>query len=71
MNFRLIALVSALLACGSAMADGQPDFSPPPMPGFMLKKSDKPLTLEEMKQQADEASKRARAEKEALGKKGK
>ena len=39
------------------------DFSPPPVPGFMLHKPDKPLTLEEMKAQADEASRKARAEK--------
>ena len=42
------------------------DFSPPPVPGFMLHKPDKPLTLEEMKAQADEASGKARAEKENL-----
>ena len=42
----------------------QPDFSPPPVPGFMLRKPDKPLTLEEMQQQADEASRRARAERD-------
>jgi len=42
----------------------QPDFSPPPVPGFMLRKPDKPLTLEEMQRQADEASSRARAERD-------
>lgn len=40
----------------------QPDFSPPPVPEFMLRKPAKPLTLEEMKKQADEAAQRARAE---------
>jgi hypothetical protein len=42
----------------------QPDFSPPPVPEFMLRKPAKPLTLEEMKKQADEAAQRARAESE-------
>lgn len=40
----------------------QPDFSPPPVPEFMLRKPAKPLTLEEMQKQADEAARRARAE---------
>lgn len=42
----------------------QPDFSPPPVPGFMLHKPPKPLTLEEMQKQADEAAQRARAERD-------
>lgn len=42
----------------------QPDFSPPPVPEFMLRKPAKPLTLEEMQKQADEAAQRARAERE-------
>ena len=42
----------------------QPDFSPPPVPEFMLRKPAKPLTLEEMQQQADEAARRARAERD-------
>ena len=42
----------------------QPDFSPPPVPEFMLRKPEKPLTLEEMQKQADEAAKRARAERD-------
>ena len=42
----------------------QPDFSPPPVPEFMLRKPAKPLTLEEMQKQADEAARRARAESE-------
>lgn len=37
-----------------------PDFSPPPVPEFMLKKPVRPLTLEEMQRQADEAAARAR-----------
>ena len=47
----------------AASAVQELDFSPPPVPGFMLHKPDKPLTLEEMKAQADEASRKARAEK--------
>lgn len=43
----------------------QPDFSPPPVPEFMLRKPAKPLTLEEMQKQADEAARRARAESDA------
>jgi len=42
----------------------QPDFSPPPVPEFMLRKPAKPLTLEEMQKQADEAARRARAERD-------
>lgn len=38
----------------------QPDFSPPPVPGFMLKKPERPLSLEEMQKMADEAALRAR-----------
>jgi len=42
----------------------QPDFSPPPVPEFMLRKPAKPLTLEEMQKQADEAARHARAERD-------
>ena len=35
-------------------------FAPPPVPSFMLQKPARPLTIEEMQQQADEASQRAR-----------
>lgn len=42
----------------------QPDFSPPPVPEFMLRKPARPLTLEEMQKQADEAAQRARAERD-------
>ena len=42
----------------------QPDFSPPPVPEFMLRKPARPLTLEEMQKQADEAARRARAERQ-------
>lgn len=41
-----------------------PDFSPPPVPEFMLRKPARPLTLEEMQSQADEAARRARAQSE-------
>ncbi|MBI3043897.1 MAG: hypothetical protein HYY78_13850 [Betaproteobacteria bacterium] len=40
-------------------------FEPPPVPEFMLRKSAKPLTLEEMQRQADEAAERARRERAA------
>lgn len=42
----------------------QPDFSPPPVPEFMLRRPEKPITLEEMQKQADEAARRARAERD-------
>ena len=42
-------------------------FEPPPMPDFMLKKPEKPLTVEEMQRQADEASERARRARVAAG----
>lgn len=42
-------------------------FEPPPVPEFMLKKPEKPLTLEEMKRQADEAAERARRARAASG----
>ena len=42
----------------------EPDFSPPPVPEFMLRQPEKPLTLEEMRQQADEAARRARLKKD-------
>ena len=46
---------------------GQMVFEPPPVPDFMLKKPAKPLTLEEMKRQADEAAERSRRAREAGG----
>ncbi len=49
----------------------QPDFSPPPVPEFMLRKPAKPLTLEEMQKQADEAARRARAERDKSAPTGK
>ena len=67
-------LLCLCLACARAMPAAepvspqagqgapQPDFSPPPVPEFMLRKLSKPLTLEEMQKQADEAARRARAE---------
>ena len=42
----------------------QPDFSPPPVPEFMLRKPALPLSLEEMQRQAEEAASRARAERD-------
>lgn len=44
----------------SAVQVTEPDFSPPPVPEFMLRKPAQPLTLEQMKQQADEAAVRVR-----------
>lgn len=77
MRFCLKAMMLVILlgySAGAALADQQLpasavqqlDFSPPPVPEFMLRKPDKPLTLEEMKAQADEASRKARAEKGEL-----
>ena len=40
-------------------------FETPPVPGFMLRKPEKPLTVEEMKRQADEAAEKARRTREA------
>lgn len=61
----LLGLMSARLAvAGEPPSTAQElDFSPPPVPAFMLYKPEKPLTLDEMKKQADEAARRARAEK--------
>ena len=36
------------------------EFEPPPVPEFMLRKPAQPLTQEEMRRQADQASERAR-----------
>jgi len=36
-------------------------FDTPPVPGFMLRKPEKPLTVEEMKRQADEAAEKEKA----------
>ena len=36
-------------------------FDPPPVPEFMLRKPEQPLTLEQMKQQADEAAEKEKA----------
>ncbi|OGT02674.1 MAG: hypothetical protein A2143_06105 [Gallionellales bacterium RBG_16_57_15] len=59
-----------MLCAGWAWADSLPptsavtqsekvDFNPPPVPGFMLRQPDVPLTLDEMRKQADEAARRA------------
>lgn len=75
-KMRPVFLLSIWLACVAsafaaepappqpATASEQPDFSPPPVPEFMLRKPAVPLTLEEMQTQADEASRRARNERE-------
>ena len=41
------------------------EFATPPVPEFMLHKSSKPMTVEEMQRQAHEASEKARREREA------
>ncbi len=70
---RIVLLAVGLLFAASTMAaepqsetakQQELDFSPPPVPEFMLRRPDKPLTLEEMRKQADEAARRARAERE-------
>jgi hypothetical protein len=58
-----LLFASPLRAQGTAPAGGAagvPEFAPPPVPGFMLKKPEKPLSLEEMQRQADEAARRSR-----------
>ncbi len=67
-NYGKIVLLLAFFAPGYAMADTKPDFSPPPVPEFMLHKPTKSLTIEEMKKQADQASEKAKAEKAAAEK---
>ncbi|MBI4986633.1 MAG: hypothetical protein HZC24_15150 [Rhodocyclales bacterium] len=47
-------------SAGAEPAASDADFAPPPVPAFMLKRPEKPLTLEEMRRQADEAAARAR-----------
>lgn len=63
-----LILAGLLVANGSLGQNGpsaqEPDFSPPPVPDFMLRTPAKPLTLEEMQQQAEAAARRARAEKD-------
>lgn len=77
---RFVCNAALFLACftlgaGWAVADSSlpasavpqiedPDFSPPPVPEFMLRQPEKPLTLEEMQQQADEAARKARPRKD-------
>jgi hypothetical protein len=48
----------------------RPEFEPPPMPAFMLQPPRAPLTLEEMRRQADEAAQRARRSAERPGNAG-
>lgn len=59
-----VALAAEPVPPQAGQSASQPDFSPPPVPGFMLRKPAKPLTLEEMQKQADEAGRRARAERD-------
>lgn len=48
------------LPSASAVAQSEKaDFNPPPVPEFMLHQPDVPLTLEEMRKQADDAVRRA------------
>ena len=42
-----------------------PEFEKPPMPNFMLRRDGPPLTLEQMRQQADEAARRVRPQQPA------
>lgn len=54
-------------AAGAATPKVSPDgriFEPPPVPQFMLHKPPTPLSLEEMKSQADEAAARAKRARE-------
>ena len=58
-----LAQAPAMQAPGNAPKSDAPpmrEFEPPPVPEFMLRKSTQPLTIEEMRRQADEASERAR-----------
>jgi len=57
------AAESALPASAVPPAE-MPDFSPPPVPEFMLRQPKKPLTLEEMRQQAGEAARKVRSVKD-------
>lgn len=65
-----LVCVWLLLCAGWAVADSLPpvsavpqskeaDFNPPPVPEFMLHQPDVPLSLEEMRKQADEAARSA------------
>jgi len=71
---RMLVVLSLWSMAGVAFAGGngalpasavsqaeEPDFSPPPVPEFMLRKPAQPLTLEQMQQQADEAARKSRA----------
>jgi hypothetical protein len=66
---RLPLLAGALLAILSGIAIAEetprtePEFTPPPVPAFMLRRQDKPITLEEMRRQAEEAEKRVQPKK--------
>lgn len=56
-----VLLIARLAIAGEPPRQAEPDFSPPPVPEFMLRKPDTPLTLDEMRRQADEAAARVRA----------
>ncbi len=75
-NFIKLAIVLAVFLLGSGYAAEEPahpvsavpaietlDLSPPPVPGFMLQRPAKPLTLEQMQQQAEEAASKVRPQK--------
>ena len=48
----------------AAKATPMTEFATPPVPDFMLRKPSQPLTVEEMQRQANEASEKARRERE-------
>lgn len=55
----VVAAARAALAAAEPRP-AEPDFSPPPVPAFMLKAPDQPLSLQQMQQQAEEAARRVR-----------
>ena len=61
----LVLAVLADLSAGDEPLQAEPDLSPPPVPAFMLRKPDKPLPIEEMRRQADEAAARVRVGSES------
>jgi hypothetical protein len=64
-----LMLLPSLVLAQTTQGSGKPapaasappqTFEPPPVPQFMLRKPERPLTQEEMQRQADEAAARAR-----------
>lgn len=53
------AMADSALPASAVPQVEEPDFSPPPVPEFMLRRPTKPLTLEEMQKQADEAARKS------------